>query len=386
MVIRAIFDLPFLAMVVLLLGALSFAEAREGFRSSEKMRVLVDKVLMKANGWVMTEDHVRQIAEAGFNVVSPRQGGGDIERVRKVARFAQNYGIYYMPWMRGTLTATEGTKLIWANGVGQDLYSPNSDELWEWMTPLILAHAKVSVEVPSLIGVFLDYENYAPNKQSNAYSLSYDLKILNEFADAKGVQLPELEPAQRHPWLIEQGLHEEFAEFQIESWRARCRKLRREVDAINPRFRFCVYPAPGTHFMKEAIYPEWATEKAPLILADAHTYGRPSSSLPHREALEGNRDRLQTDIELVRSYGIPFIYIGGIDPLVRGADPEFSGKNAVMISELSDGYWIFYEGPTYGEPDHEAYWEWFTRANRAIVEGNYDFQHEERETPDDFGD
>ena len=32
---------------------------------------------------------------------------------------------------------------------------------------------------------------------------------------------------------------------------------------------------------------------------------------------------------------------GGIDPAVRGADPEFSGKNAVAISEVTDGYWIF---------------------------------------------
>ncbi|MBN2295523.1 MAG: hypothetical protein JXM70_24045, partial [Pirellulales bacterium] len=86
-------------------------------------------------------------------------------------------------------------------------------------------------------------------------------------------------------------------------------------------------------------------------------------------------------MEVPRKAGIPFIYSGGIDPLVRGADPEFSGKNAVMISQVTDGYWIFYEGPTYTKPDHADYWKWFTWANKAIAKGDFDVQHEPRQTP-----
>jgi hypothetical protein len=70
--------------------------------------------------------------------------------------------------------------------------------------------------------------------------------------------------------------------------------------------------------------------------------------------------------------------------VVRGADPEFSGKNAVMISDVTDGYWIFYEGPTYTRQDHADYWKWFTWANKAINEGRLDAQHEPRETKDDY--
>ena len=375
-------------LVMLLTGCFIMgrhATKREELGRSEKMRVLVDKVLMRANGWVMSEDIVRQIAEAGFNVVSPRLGGDDMERVRQVSEFAEKYGIYHMPWMRGTLTATEGTKLVWADGTEQDLYSPNSDELWEWMTRVIVNYAKISTEVPSLIGVFLDYENYAPKKRGNAYSLSYDQRIMGEFATAKGIELPELAPAERAAWLEERGLHDKFAEFQISQWRERCRTVREAVDEINPKFQFCVYPAPGTPFMREAIWHEWATEEAPLILADASTYGRRSGFLPHAEALGDNRRALMERMETVREVDIPFMYIGGIDPVVRGADPEFSGKNAVMISEVSDGYWIFYEGPTTGQPDHEAYWKWFTWANTAIAEERFEAQHEPRETPDEWG-
>ena len=364
--------------------------ARDRLGRQDKLRVLVDKVLMasghgSSGEWYMTEEQVRQIAEAGFNVVCPRVGGEDLARVRRVAELARKHGIYYMAWMRGTLATTAGAKLVWASGAEQDLYSPNAEELWAWMTDKILGQAKVSVEEPAVVGVFLDFENYAQGKQGDCYALSYDEKILGEFARARGISLPELAAAQRYPWLKEHGLHDDFAAFQVASWRARCRKLREQVDAINPRFQFIVYPAPGTLFIREAIYPEWATEQAPLIWADASTYGRPLALAAHDQALAANRERLRANIASVRARGIPFLYMGGIDPLVRGADPEFSGKNAVMISEVSDGYWIFYEGPTYGKEDHEAYWRWFTWANRAIAAGRFEVQREPRETPETFG-
>ena len=58
---------------------------RETLGRTEKLRVLVDKVLMANNRWIMGDSQVREIAEAGFNVVSPRQGGENMDEVRKVA-------------------------------------------------------------------------------------------------------------------------------------------------------------------------------------------------------------------------------------------------------------------------------------------------------------
>ena len=98
-------------------------------------------------------------------------------------------------------------------------------------------------------------------------------------------------------------------------------------------------------------------------------------------------------MEYMRKSNVPYMYISGIDPemggydpevipALKGTDPEFCGRNAVMISEMSAGYWVFYEGPTYGKPDHKAYMQWFTRANRAIVAGDYGFWRKKRETPD----
>lgn len=96
------------------------------------------------------------------------------------------------------------------------------------------------------------------------------------------------------------------------------------------------------------------------------------------DAVKANWAKLEQYIEIPRAMGVPFLYAGGIDPLVRGADAEFCGKNAVAISDVTDGYWIFYEGPKY-ESDHKDYWKWFTWANQAIAEGRFDAQYAARQ-------
>lgn len=361
--------------------------AREALGKTDKLRILVDKVMQPEAKWVTEEWMVKAAAEAGFNVFSPRIGHERLDEVRRVAEWCGKYGVFHLPWMRGSLGAPDtpesaGKRMVWENGSEQPLWSPNSDEFWEWTNRYIVEYARISKEFPPLMGVFLDYENYAPGGEGNLYSLSYDNLILNKFAAANGLEPVNLPLAERKGWLEKEGLHEKFSEFQVNHWRQRCRALREAVDAIAPEFQFCIYPAPGTPFMVQAIYPEWATARAPLILADASTYGRPSRFKSEQESLQGNRDRLIENMKIPRQAGIPFIYTGGIDPLVRGADPEFSGKNAVMISEVTDGYWIFYEGPTYTKEDHGEYWKWFSWANKAIIEGRFEAQNQPRETPE----
>lgn len=341
---------------------------RQALGRTDKLRVLVDKVLMADNKWVMTEDHVREIAEAGFNVVSPRLGNEDMNEVRKIAKLAEKYGIFHLPWMRGTMIPKGDVKMVWADGSESNLASPNSDELWAWMTEWILNYARVSVECPALFGVFLDYENYSSVGPGTVYELSYDDKIMGEFAAAQKCEIPKLPFAERAKWLRDNKLDQAFRKFQINSWRERCLKLRQQVDAINPTFQFMVYPAPGSLFMTEAALTEWSTKAAPTIWADASIYGRPAGLMPHKEALEANRDVMVRNMKYARSKHVPFMYAGGLDPVVKGADPEFTGRNAAMSGCVTDGYWVFYEGPEY-KTTHRDYFRWFRRANRAIVNG-----------------
>jgi len=367
-------------------GTCSAELTRQDLGRTVKFKVLVDKVMQPEAGWHTEKWMVDETAEAGFNVLSPRRPN-DLDEVRQVTEWCEEAGILHIPWMRGTLGASledeaaDGKRMVWSSGLEDTLWSPNSDEFWQWTNDLVLEYAKISAEMPTLFGVFLDYENYGLGP--NCYELSYDDIIMNAFAQEKGIDLPELALEERYPWLQEQGLYDEFEAFQVAHWRERCRTLREAVDEIDPTFMFMIYPAPGTKFMVEACYPEWATEQAPLILADASTYGR-ASILPHEEALEANRDMLVERMEYAETQGDNLLYTGGIDPVVKGADPEFSGRNAAMIMQVTDGYWIFYEGPTY-EGTHRDYFEWFARANEAADNEDWDWAWEARETPDVYG-
>ncbi|MCK5805162.1 MAG: hypothetical protein KAI66_20185 [Lentisphaeria bacterium] len=355
----------------------------------EQPRILVDKVLMLDNKWVMTEDHVREIKEAGFNVVSPRIGGKDPARVRKVAKMAQDNGMFYVAWMRGSLAAPKDTPesllYVYPDGHSCNIYSPNADQLWDWMEKIILEHARISVEIPAMAGSFLDFENYATGKAGNCYSLSYDEPILRAFAEAQNLKLPALKPEQREDWLKEQKLEQAFRDFQVAGWRQRARRIRQKIDAINPQFLLLIYPAPGTLLMTEGLYPEWATEAAPLVLCNADTYGRPSEFLAEREALKTNGKILKRTMKVPAAKGIPHVYLGGIDPVCPGADPEFCGKNASLICDVTDGYWIFYEGPEY-KKDHPEYFRWFKMANADSATGVFDLWKQPRSQPENLGD
>ena len=368
-------------------------EAREALGRGVKYRILVDKVMQPTKGWVTEEWMVEEAVRHGFNVFVPRKGNDRLDEVRRVAGWCRDRGIFHMPWMRGTLRApkgkeADGKRHVWADGTEEPLWSPNSDAFWEWTNRNIIGYAKIAAENPHCVGVFLDYENYTPLRKPNCYDLSYDDLILKAFATARNLDLPDLPLDARKAWLQKQGLHDAFAALQVAHWRERCRTLREAVDEHDPGFRFCVYPAPGTPFMVQAIYPEWATKRAPLVLADACTYGNRSGALLLENALKANRDLLVERRKIPEAAGIPFVYTGGIDPAVRGAAPEFSGKNADCIAQATDGYWVFYEGPEYAydgpypHKNHRAYFRWFARANRDIAAGRFALWKEPRETPD----
>jgi hypothetical protein len=368
-------------------GCAAERPALQDLGRSVKMRILVDKVMQPVAGWKTEEWMVKETAEAGFNVFSPRIGYDNMAAVLQVTDWCRQHGLYHQPWMRGVQgvpedrTLSVGKRMVWANGSEQMLWSPNSDELWAWLASYVIPYAEISARDETLMGVFLDYENYWPGGRGNLYELSYDDVIMGKFAAEKKIELPKLEFKDRQPWLEEKKLHDEFRAFQIAHWRQKCRELRQAVDKHNPKFMFNIYPAPGTMFMLEACYPEWATAQAPLILSDPWTYGRPGRYTTHDKALKGNQEILQRGLAIAKEKNINQIYIGGIDPVVAGADPEFSGKNALMLSGISDGYWIFYEGPVYAK-NHPDYFKWFAWANREMEKKNFAAAWQPRETED----
>ena len=361
----------------------SWAARRSALGTSDPYRILVDKVLMKSTGWVMQPAHVTEIRAAGFNAVVPRIGADDDARVRRAAQMAADEGLFYMPWIRGTCV-TKGApeqRATASNGLYGNLASPNSDRLWQYWRDRVLFYARLSKKIPSVMGVFLDFENYDKVKIGGGmcYTLSYDAPILRQFAAAKGLRLPDPLPKDRSAWLKKQDLSAAFREFQIDSWRGRCRALRQEIDAINPLFQFVVYPAGHSLFIREAVWREWHTPKAPLIMAEVDTYWRHEARLDR--ALMKSGDILRKRRVELDKIDPKIRYMAGLDPVVTGANAEFEGKSAVLGAELTHGYWVFYEGPTYGEDEHRDCFTWFKRANDAILERDFSLWRQPPETP-----
>jgi hypothetical protein len=332
----------------------------------------------------IAEDVFSMAATDRFNVIGcSAKAPFDLDRVRREANWAQKHGISYVCWLRGKTAAGAGPKYTWHDGTLQNEASPNSDVFWSFLTERIIGYAKVSRENPTLIGTFVDFENYhAPRSGTGTlYTLSYDNEILARFAKSEGIALPNSLPKQRKTWLEAKKLHDAFAAYQVALWRQRCRKLRGAVDEINPRFQIVCCPGEGrSDFLIRAFYRELSTRQAPLVIATEGTYGRATNLTPQEIALDANRKHVEDGVAFFKTQKIPFQFLGGIDPIVRGADPEFCARNAVAISQPSSGYWVFNEGPAFGTPAQKSYREWFARANAALKSGNYAFQNAKRVT------
>ena len=98
-----LFGLPFL-----LPAGVAGPVTRSELGRSTKLRILVDKVMQPTAKWTTEEWMVKATAEAGFNVFCPRRGYDDLAAVRQVTDWCAKYGIYHMPWMRGSLAIGKG--------------------------------------------------------------------------------------------------------------------------------------------------------------------------------------------------------------------------------------------------------------------------------------
>ena len=86
----------------------ALAARRRDLGRTEKLRILVDKVMTRpgpgeSEHRAMSDEIIGEMARAGFNVVVPRVGGDNPDRVRAVARRAGKQGLYSIAWLRGTL-------------------------------------------------------------------------------------------------------------------------------------------------------------------------------------------------------------------------------------------------------------------------------------------
>lgn len=387
-------------LAVITMGASAAAQSPEPARGDEsvpevlrhaalrddaafKYRIMVDKVYIGPDAPTEEADY-RRHAQMGFNVLCPRWIDKDLGLFAQAAELAARQGMYSMFWLRGSLGGGWGRPLfVHRNGTEYDILSPNSEDLWTVMQERILAVARISQRLP-VLGVFLDYEKYAPTPGGfvgHCYSLSYDEKILGEFAQARGLTLPTLRPSERATYLEEHGLHADFREFQLASWRDRVRSIREQVDRLNPRFQFAIYPSSFTLFVNEVIWTELATEQAPLLAAEHYTYGRgfPLKDLWPEHWRVSDDEGVALNVAYVHRRAAayadrgPHRVLGGVDPIVPGGeDPQFAARSVTAMSQAGDGFWVFYEGLRPGTAHARSFERWWRVANEAIETGTFE--------------
>ena len=385
-------------MMLACAAAPTSAQSLEPGGPTGKLRLMRDKTIQIHFQNYEAEAIFRETAAAGFNILS-LPGHKDFDSVRRRADRCADWGLYYLQWLNGTFGADRKnhpeTCYVWPNGHVSRLLSPNSDEFWEQMRKYLLAYARMSVAQPAMMGAFFDFEPYDYPAWGMTYPLSYDQRIMDEFAAARRITIPELEPEQRKPWLRENKLHEAFDTFQVAGWRKSCRELRQAIDAVNPRFRIAVYPGVWqTPFLAEAVAKAWGTLEAPLICADPGDYGERLNHESFRSALDRRYSMFRQRQSLVKELSGEgeVVLLEGLDPIGRRGEPEHFARNAVMMCDAADGYWVFYEGPAYdGRSRHDShcgphkeYFIWFARANQAIIEGDLEMWKQPRTTPIQF--
>lgn len=359
-----------LAALTLAAGAAPAETAAEPFWKSEKLRLYVARDGAYHD---ITAEQMGRIAEAGFNIFGHRWGPGDDAEVRRVADLAGAAGLRYAPWLRGTLSIPEDApaadadeRIVWPSGATQPLYGPLAPALWEHLEERLLHFAELSAEHPQVVGVMLDFENYAPNKQGHLYPVSFDVASLRRFARERGLEAPpdDLAPGDARAWYDarESPGWDEYGEWIARRFRERWTALRERIDAINPRFLVMFYMTPKMtgDVAAEAV----ATERAPFVALKAD-YGRPARSFSEAMALAAVEASVERRVRNWRErLGDRVLVTGGALPGYRGDTPVFMARKLAATARLADGYWIWDSGK-----GNERHWKWMVRANTAVIEG-----------------
>ena len=342
-----------------------------------KIKIFVDKVFSRNKTRELSEDSVRQIAEAGFNVLCPRWHGKDVKKMELYSNWAKKYNMDFMVWFRGTLkTDDDNESFVYADGTKVGICSPISKRYWEYLEKWILTYAKVSSR-GGVSGLFLDFEMYARPKLSNAFLVSYDKESLKLFGKYKNINIPGNSPVK---FLEQNKLREEYIKFVKKVYQENSRKLRKKIDAINPKFQILIYN--GTNLVANIFSREMSTPEAPLIMASSSTYSLDYPVISPRLNLISHRNKILDNISARRPYNYSFKLLGGIDPAVmlrtrvKPVAVEFSAKNAAAICSVTDGYWVFYEGMRPDSDEHREHMKWFRIVNKEIDRGRTEIWEE----------
>ena len=359
-------SMKFFGVILLATACLLQAETRAAsekgakanvFRGSvgKGARIFVDKA-HPAHGDLQEADF-KQLADAGLNVVAhmwTHDNRGQAIDLDQYTRRAAKAGLAVMHWDYGVVQTTRADiATINQHGKPTRNIAPLHPESWRQLTEAMVKFAKLSKRNPNFKGALLDFEIYGEN-QTDGYCESYDDYTFRTFIESLGRDVPNPLPApdQRKHYLENRQWYQMYISYHINETARHTRKLRKTLDAINPKFQIGVY---GWGFLIDPIIREMATPQAPVLILDATTYARAvwdnaveggyDAKRPDKESLRWALDYTKKATKVAHAtyenvYLLPGHYSHAPGPK-DGMQYKFTAKQAFQSAAFGDGYWIW---------------------------------------------
>jgi hypothetical protein len=204
-----------------------------------------------------------------------------LNKLRRNSQLAVANNVTYvvgLKYIRGEKHEPMGEGIVVAvNQLGESIpYAPSpiDDTYWtQIVEDAAVAVANLSLYTP-IWGVVLDLENYRQVSTDpwHPWTYSFDGPAMMAFSNASGVVVPPLAPAERYPWLKDNGLLENFTRWQESRLSYLANRTEQKVHAINPNISLGVlaFANAWTHW---SVLEGFSSPIAPVTAWTEKTYG-----------------------------------------------------------------------------------------------------------------
>lgn len=313
------------------------------------------------------EEKTRDLVDAGMNAMILKAG---VEKAMPFLRAARQHpGMHCFLALNFNVNAEqEGLRrAVLADGRVEAYACPLEERFWrEYLLPGMIERARLAVNPELQVdGLWIDFELYSTTTGQRYYTNAcYCDYCMEQFAQHRGITIPELPYAERASWLADHGYADEYQPYLGERVEELAREVREQVHAIAPHLLLGFYPTPRNWSLM-AVARAFSTPELPIILWATDTYGGGGpNNVP-----DDWRARYEAE-------GINARYCAGM--LLRRYSAKNLAANIYHTAAKCDGYWLFttytlwkpveeHSGDYYlaaGSP--EDYWAAIRRGNEEL--------------------
>ncbi|MGM0492958.1 MAG: hypothetical protein ACQER1_08435 [Armatimonadota bacterium] len=313
------------------------------------------------------DEKVQHLVDVGMNSMILK---ADIERAMPYLREAKQHdGMHVFLALNFNVNAEkEGFRqAVLSDGSVERYACPLEERFWqEHLLTEMVERAELANDPELQVdGLWIDFELYATVTGQRYYTNAcYCDHCMSEFAEHAGIELPELDLSERHPWLVEHDHGDAYTQLLQDRVEEYATEVREQVHAVNANLLLGFYPTPH-NWSLVGVARAFSTDRLPIILWATDTY------------TGGGPDRVPDDWrEHYEALGINARYCAGM--LFRCYSAKNLAANLYHASSKSDGYWLFttytlwnpveeHSGDYYlaaGTP--EEYWRAIEQANAEL--------------------